>query len=804
MKTRWTLVSLITLAAMLLLVNSPVKADGIIIPSPEPPCLEGRVCPTLPVIRPMAQLQIRYHHVDVKIDRQTAVTHVDQVFYNPNEWQVEGTYTFPLPLEATVQKFTLWMDGEPVEGKILNAEDARKNYEEIVRQMKDPALLEYAGRGAFQARIFPIPPGGERRIELEYSQVLTSTNGLVRYTYPLNTEKFSTVPLNSVRISVDVVSDDPLRAVYSSSHTLAVSRDGDYGFKATYEESNVTPDTDFTLYYSLGDQEAFHLFSYRPVDTKDPDGYFMILMSPSPGEEKVQVGKDLLLVLDRSGSMEGEKFRQAQAALKYILNHLNPGDRFFLMTFSSGIDRFSTGLMPSSEAAAAALWVDGLGAAGSTDINRALLEAAAVVDRERPSYLIFLTDGLPTQGVTESDVILGNFAQNASQNLRVFSFGVGYDVDTFLLDTLSQDHHGLSTYVQPGEALDEVLSAFYARISTPVMTDLKLDFGGLTVHDIYPDPLPDLFAGSQVVVVGRYRGGGTYDLTLKGNVNDEIKKLSFPESVFTQKSSGAEGAEQALPRLWATRKIGALLNQIRLKGPDQETIDQIVRLSIRYGIVTPYTSFLVTEPMPLGEANQSRVADETYRQMQAAPTAPSFGQAAVEKAAEQGALQRADVAPSAPQPGNQLQAQIIRIIGDSTFVLTEGVWIDTRYDPEKMQPRNIPFLSEDYFILARTRPDLAGALALGEKVIMLVDGQALAIVDSSDTGDPLRISTLAPQPETPSQALTQGPEVTAKPFHPEPTPTPTPTAGGNVPQGGLCPAGLLPLLGLLAARLYLR
>ena len=483
-------------------------------PCPPPPCPLDMPCPVPP---PLSQLAVRYHHVTVTIQDQVAVTHVDQVFYNPNDWPIEGTYMFPLPAEAAVSDFTLWIDDQPVKGEVLSAEQARQKYWEIVNSLKDPALLEYADRGAVQARIFPIPPKGERRIQLEYSQALSAENGLVRYVYPLNTEKFSQLPLDSVAVSVDIRSQEPIRAVYSSSHEVQIDRADDQHVTAGYEAQNVTPDADFVLYYSLGDKtgtgtagsSAFHLLSYRdPSDPEDADGYFLLLLAPDPQASETVQSKDLLLVLDHSGSMEGEKFSQAQEALRYILRHLNPGDRFNVISFSSGVEQYAGGLRSADEAPEAERWVDQLGAQGSTDINRALLEAAGMVDPERPAYLIFLTDGLPTTGVVESQQILDNLARSAPENLRLFAFGVGYDVDTYLLDSLAQAHHGSSTYVQPGESIDEVLSGFYAKISTPVLTDLKLDFGGMQTYDLYPSPLPDLFKGSQIVAVGRYRNGG--------------------------------------------------------------------------------------------------------------------------------------------------------------------------------------------------------------------------------------------------------------------------------------------------------
>jgi Ca-activated chloride channel family protein len=742
-KFRLPLISILIFTFVLLATPSPALADGIIIPEP-PPC-EFFPCPPVPV----AQLAIKYHHVDVTIEDQVAVTHVDQVFYNPNDRQIEGTYIFPIPLGATVTEFILWMDNEPIKGKVLEADEARQIYEDIVRQMRDPALLEYVGQGAVQATIFPIPPRGERRIELEYTQVLTAENGLVRYVYPLNTEKFSVWPLEDVSIGVEIESSEPIRAVYSPTHSVDIVRDGRYDVQVGYEDRDVTPDTDFGLYYSIGESEAFHLLSYRdPDDPEDTDGFFMLLLAPKPDVSLEALPKDVILVLDKSGSMDGEKFNQAQEALRYILDNLNPDDRFNIISFSTGIEAYAAQLRPAEEANEARRWVDGLSAAGSTDINRALLEAADMADRERPTYLIFLTDGLPTEGVIDSDDILDNLGDVAPNNLRLFAFGVGYDVDTFLLDSLAQAHHGTSIYVLPGEDLEEVLSTFYEKISTPVLTDLELDFGGLRVYDVYPDPLPDLFSGSQIVVMGRYRRGGTETIRLEGVVNQKTETLTFRDQRFDTDSRGASDALESLPRLWATRKIGNLLNHIRLHGADKETIEQIVTLSIRYGIVTEYTSYLVSEPRALGSNAQEGIVEEEYDQAFAATSAPSFGQDAVEKAAGQSAMAEAEApVESLDQVGGVTVSEVVQNVGAQSFVYVDGVWTDTRFDPDTMKTKKVAFLSDDYFELVAARPDLAAAFALGDRVIAFADGTAYEVVSDDESGDHISVPEAYPTPE---------------------------------------------------------
>jgi Ca-activated chloride channel family protein len=789
--------ALLFLAAFLSFPTSAL-ADGIIIPMP--PICDPGPCPPQP--RPISQLEIRYHHVEVAIEDQVAVTRVDQVFYNPNDWIVEGTYVFPIPPGAAVTSFILWVDGQAVEGKILTAEEARRTYEEIVREMKDPALLEYADQGAVQAQIFPIPPDGERRVELEYTQVLTAENGLVRYLYPLNTEKFSTQPLEDVRISLDIKTSLPIRAAYSPSHPVAISEEGEYHLRAGYEETQTKPDKDFVFYYSIGENEAFHLLSYRdPTDELAPDGFFMLLLAPRPDAAAETLPKDVILVLDRSGSMEGEKFRQAQDALVYILEHLNPDDRFNIISFSTAIETFAGSLQDTTEIEDAVAWVQRLAAVGSTDINRALLEAASLGNGERPAYLIFLTDGLPTEGVVESEKILQNFANRAPDNLRLFSFGVGYDVDTFLLDSLAESHHGTSSYVTPGEQIDEVLSTFYGKISTPVLTDLELDFGDLVVTDLYPSPLPDLFEGSQIVVVGRYREGGITDVQLIGNVNNRVQRFTFPEQVFAADSRPASSETSGLqfvPRLWATRKIGYLLNQVRLHGPEQELIDQIVRLSIRYGIVTPYTSYLVTEPSPLGAAEQDRIAEETFAELEAGVGAPTYGREAVEKAAAQAELEDSN---TAARPMGEA-ANVVRTVGSRTFVYSDGTWVDTAFDPDVMQTLKVAFLSDDYFRLSESRAELAASFALGPRVIAITDGIAYEVVGSDVPTDEIDIPPTLEMESTPTaspieEAAPELPDATPVSELPLEEPNPTDIIQSEPAESDSrlpCLGGLLPLL----------
>ena len=712
------LVPLLALIALVLPLFTPLaaRADGLIVVEP-PPCDVGR-CPEPVLIAD--QLAIKSHRVSVEIKDQVATTRVDQVFHNPNDWVAEGTYIFPIPDGASIGEFAMWVDGKKIEANLLDATEARRIYDDIVRSMRDPALLEYIGRGAVQASVFPIPPFGDQQIEIEYSEVLTSQNGLNRYVYGLDTERFSALPLEQVSVRVAVESPDPVRAVYSPTHRIAVDRQDDRRFVAGWEAAGITPDTDFELFYSATPNPvAANLVSYW--DAAATEGYFMLLAAPGIETGAEVIAKDVVVVLDTSGSMEGDKLFQAKQALAHVLTHLNPEDRFNVVEFSTGARIYAASLQAPGEAEAAVAWVDGLQATGGTDINLALLEAMAMVDAEqsRPTIVIFLTDGLPTEGEIDIPDIIGNVESATPASVRLFAFGVGDDVDTYLLDTLAQAHHGATTYVRPGEPIDEAVSGFYAGVSAPVLADLEIDVDGVLIEDVYPQPLPDLFAGGQLLVMGRYRDGGPATITLRGTVNGEPRAFTYEGESFS-----VEAGNDFVPRLWATRKIGYLLNQIRLNGERQEWIQAIVDLSVRHGIVTPYTSYLITEDDILTEEGRAAAAEDEFAARQAAPEPAASGAGAVSTAQANAAMAAAD----APVEVTGEYAGAVRQVGARAFVLQGDAWVDTTYDPSTMQPTQVVFASDEYFALLEANPDLGEAFALGAHVIVVSGGVAYEVV----------------------------------------------------------------------------
>jgi Ca-activated chloride channel family protein len=792
--TRVTLVAGVALC-LLLLAGQPALADGIIIIDPP-------VEPDVP-----SYLTVKYHRVTVTIEDQVATTHVDQVFVNESRRQVEGTYVFPLPDGAAINDFAMWVDGERLPGEILAADEARRIYEDIVRCQRDPALLEYVGRSIFRARIFPIPPNSEKRVEIEYSEVLPLDNGLMHYRYPLDTERFSAKPVGEVSIHVAIHSQGAIKAVYSPSHEVDVDRQGDFNVAVGYEAANVLPDTDFHLYTAVAQEDVgLNLLSYPGRGGED--GFFLMLLAPRVEVDRsAVVAKDVVLVLDTSGSMRGEKLVQAKKALSFVLNRLNDEDRFNVVTFSTAVHSFAGGLTDVSERESARSWVEALEAKGGTNSNRAMLEALAQAaaeqgDTERPAIVIFLTDGLATEGVVETEQILRNVDDAAPGSARIFTFGVGDEVNTVLLDRMARDHRGASAYVRPGQGIDEEVSAFYAKVSTPLLSDVQVDLG-VQVEDTYPYPLPDLFAGTQVIMVGRYRGGGETTVVLKGTVNGREETLTFPGVQFASDQQENQ-AYAFIPRLWATRKVGYLLNEIRLHGESRELVEEIVDLSVRYGIMTPYTSFLVNEDAEVfSERGRALQVDKEYLGLVASPPAAG-GKEAVDEAEQKMALEGANTATGAT--GTDLEPAAVKIVGTKAFVQRDGVWIDTTYDAERMTPLKVGFMSDDYFRLVAARPEWGAYLAVGERVLVVLpgaDGQETAyLVVDPDDGQAIEIPPIQAPRETPVAHVTPSPGATATPAPSDPH---DPLAGPRESASLLCRGSTaVAVLSLLAGVVFVR
>ena len=729
-------------------------------PHPLPPPWPPRPIPTPPRHYAFAPLEVSQVKVSTRINDQVAVTSIDQEFYNPNSTRLEGTFVFPVPKGAHLDKFAMEIDGKQVEAELLPADKARHIYEDIVRKLKDPALLEYSGRDVFKVRIFPIEANSTKRITLSYTQVLQADNGLVSYVLPLNTEKFSAKPIKNVSVKVDLECKRPLKSIYSPSHAIEVKRHGPASATVGYEATEVQPDADFALYFAPErDELGVKLLTYRPSGGED--GFFLLLASPGVDTKEKQVApKDVAFVLDTSGSMAGKKLEQAKRALQFCVENLNEDDRFEILRFSTEVEPLFDKLVAANKPnrGRAEDFINGLKPMGATAIDDALHKALELRDQKadtgpaaRPFVIIFLTDGRPTIGVTDEAEIIGNVQKHGEGRTRIFCFGIGTDANTHLLDRIAEDTRAFSQYVLPEEDLEVKVSSFFSKIKDPVLTNPTLKFTGtIRATKLSPAPLPDLFKGEQLVLAGRYSGKGDSAITLEGTIYGTPRKFSY-EVNFPEESSQHE----FIPRLWATRRVGFLLDEIRLHGENAELRDEVTELARRYGIVTPYTAYLIVEDETRrGVPEQTRSLQSFGRDGEArkaaamnwndfkdertgtkAMAAARYGlmlrsaEAAAPAAAggvveSQRGLGLSDLAPeqalSATESSKSRLAQYsqqTRFVAGKNFFQNESQWIDSEVQSHpKAQHVRLQFGSPEYFEFVAKNSNTAAWLALAQNV----------------------------------------------------------------------------------------
>ena len=716
----------LTLTALLALWPAGAGADGIIIPIPYP-------MPPWPRPEPVQErysLDIKYHHVETVIEDQVATTHVDELFENPYNFDVEGVYIFPLPKGAAVDRFSLKVDGKPVEGTMLDADEAAAEYRKLVNQNKDPALLEYMGRGAVKARIYPIPAKSRKRVEITYSELLRFDGGLIKFVYPLDTERFSREPIEDVDVNVSIKSSLAIENVFSPSHKIQLERKTPTTAVAKYHVKNVKPAEDLVLYYRGGAAEMGA--SVLAHQEGGEDGYAVLIITPPPAPVATPEPKELIFAIDISGSMAGDKIEQVKEAVGYCLKQLGPGDRFNIVPFNEQptLFRDKTVAATAANVEAGLDFVNKLTAGGGTNIDGALGRSlsSAAADPVGTTMVVFLTDGKPTVGERNvADVVANAVAANEKINARLFCFGVGYNVKAELLDGLARKNGGTAQYVEPGEDIELAVTSFYDKISKPILTDVKLVWENVEFYDAYPPSVPDIFAGTQLTVLGRYKGelaDGT--LTVSGERGGKRESYRYRLAAV----AGESRDNKYIAALWATRKIGFLLEQIKLEGEDKELIDAVVTLSKRYGIPTPYTSYLVEETGPavkhpapavwggLGEAGRDLGSAGAWMRGSDGFRAPaSAEELSVRESKAIGDLKRAAVAPS-PYGGGAA-----RYVEGKSFRRVDGVWRDLALDEDPGgKVVAVEFGSKEYFDLLDEHPGLAPYFALGEKVEVLFGG----------------------------------------------------------------------------------
>jgi Ca-activated chloride channel homolog len=742
---------------------------------------QGMLLPSDSSLRPLG---IKYQRVAAEIIDGTAVTKVEQVFVNAAPRQLEATYVFPLPKGAALQDFSLWINGKKTKGEVLEKQKAADIYEGIVRRLQDPGLLEYVDSDVFRARVFPVPANGEQRVELVFSQVLDFSSGLYQYHYPLGASSRGAPPLQvkqDFTFSALIRSKTPLRSIYSPTHRLGVSRKSESEAVAGLELGAGTDiSKDLDLFYTVSDKAVgLNFLSQRQGDDS---GFFVALVSPKTELKPEEVvAKRVTFVVDTSGSMMGDRIKLARDAMSYCVQRLNSTDEFNVVRFSTDVESLFD--KPQSANAAnvqkALAFVKSFEATGGTAIDEAFLRG--LKDGEgrgtRPHLMMFITDGNPTVGDTD-EADIAKHAQASNTGSRVFTFGVGEDLNARLLDRLAQQGNGTSDFVRDDKEFEVKVSSFYDKISNPVLAEVQLDLSAFGAYDIYPKKLPDLFKGTQLVVMGRYRSSKEGTVVLSGSVNGK-------KQVFEYRATAAanENRYDFVPRLWAIRKVGYLLEEIRLQGERTELKNEVISLGKKYGIVTPYTSYLVVEDVPLptvrpqptpmprppppwrmddrrraeapakaapreefegvfeGKASNAPAATAPAPQGAGAPAADSIGGLGggatgygsgvkLDKAEGRESVLVAKKVRSMKDAEVAKEGEPVRVASGRTFLARAGGWVDAEVDLAKPgKALKVKYLSAAYFAVLKLRPDLKAALALGDRVVIGLGGDKRLIIE---------------------------------------------------------------------------
>lgn len=681
--------------------------------------------------------------ISIDIDDGIASYQVDQVFRNNTNEPIEAEYFFPLPEEASLSEFSIWMEGEQVVGDLLAKGRAREVFEAIVRKLVDPGVLEYADQNLIQARIFPIPAGGTQRVQVQFQSLISERGTIGEVRVPLWAPAALAGTSGEMTIHVELPGELNPSGIYSPSHPLDIRRRADR-LAVEFNETGSRFDQDFWLYYTLDEEPVgLELMTYQ---TPGDDGYFMLLAAPGDLDAAV-APRDVTFVVDTSGSMAGPRLREIQAALTIWLQSLSPEDRFNIVQFANAVDAMSWEPVPATEPniLAAHRFVDEMAALGGTNLYEALDTALAHrPDAGRQHQVVMLTDGRPTVGVTAVDRIVERSRELIGEeggHTRVFSLGIGHEVNTKLLGTLAADNRGFVDYVTPGEDLEMAATALYRQISHPVLTDLRLEMGDALAYDIYPRELPDLYSGTQLIVMGRYAQLGQDPVILTGRAGDQLQLLTT-----TAGDSMGSAAGPFIPRLWASRKVGTLLDQIRRDGESPDLVAEVVAMSAQYGIMTPYTSFLSTEEgdrpddilrpptpsIPVAEVLPPVDLRDLARSLSSARCLPTVRDATRDY---QGfhdhtgeAAIRASEAIAALQNMRHTDRDApMRIVDSRVFWLVDGVWIDDAID-DGMDAVALELGSRDYFDLLWDRPELQRAAALGTHVMLATDDGRILVL----------------------------------------------------------------------------
>jgi Ca-activated chloride channel family protein len=733
--------------ALLAIAAAPVQtalAQGLLVPRcAEARCRPGSNC--RPCTIPGGVARVRS---DVRVELTSGVLRyeVSETFVNNGGALGEADYIFPLPRNAAFRDLRLMINGELVSGETMAADRARAIYEEVVRSQRDPALVEWFDHGLLRARIFPIAPGERKQVVVRFDVVVERQGDALRIDYFRGTEprlqRGRPMPArgngdDGALSSQRTVSTFRLRyptsaalgRAYSPTHSLHESREGSW---RTFESSGGGAAITVLVPRANGARPAVTLLTHG---TRSDDRYVMISLSPG-NSRAVPASRDVAFVLDVSGSMLGEKMRQAIRAGEALLRTLRPGDYFRIIPFSTEVESFRSRSVPATAAnvAEAVRYLRELRAEGSTNIQAALEEALDHEPRGIP-IVLFLTDGLPTVG-ERGHARLAQIAADRRGRARVFTFGLGSDVNVPLLEELAIEGRGTAQFVRPSESIERVVSLTAQRLGTPVITDLRLAADGVRLRQVYPRLPADVFAGQDLVILARYEGDGRGTIELTGTSSQGPVRIPVSASFPARERDNAFVA-----RLWAIRRIGYLTAERRRSGASGEVDDEIRSLGQRFGIPTELSSYLVLEP------GMERFRNGTMRLEEVTVTGAAGGVATGQGRDLAGKAVSPPPPPSAPattgaqafesarRSASQRSASTLDVAADAsanvrnaagrTFVLRTGVWTDVADAGKDSRLVRVQPFSELYFTLMKEIPELREILALGERV--LVNGKRVRI-----------------------------------------------------------------------------
>ncbi|MDP7034752.1 MAG: VIT and VWA domain-containing protein [Planctomycetota bacterium] len=687
-------------------------------------------------------VQVSADHIEVEIHDQVAIKRYRCVFYNPNPRAVVGGECF-MEVEpgAQVDNMKLSIGGKEIHAEILDQKKANQVFLDMVKRGGSPALLEFYGNQLIRSKVPRIPAGGTVTVHLQYTTVLKSRDGLVRISMLNTNPKAKMQALKEASIQIRISSKKGIQNVYSPTHDIKIVEDPKADVAIKWSQKNYLPKSPFVLYYALSEEAVgMNLLTHRE---KGEPGTFMLMLSPSfgdSGEIASGTSKDVVFCVDTSGSMlEGGLIGQARQALTHCLERLGPGDRFNIVSFGTEARLFEESLQDVDEISRkrALRYVQKkMQARGGTAIEEALGAAIGQFTGEeaRPRMIVFLTDGRPSIGERNPDKLLAGVAKTNRKDVRIFTFGIGHQVDTRFLDLLADKNGGESDYVHPKEAIGDRIAPFFAKVASPVLTQVRVRIRGVEVEDLYPKRLPDLFRGGQLTLLGRYQGSGTAEVEVTAMRGEEevryVTTIELPEE---------EERSEFVPRVWAGKKVAHLLNELREGGSNQELVDEVVRLARRYGIVTPYTSYLVVRE---GALAGGKSPAQLQRKMKASlgrrleqdaakglnPGAPKSQALHFNEASRLREFRNAsgragglyDMAESEAEDkglDRHHAMRVLRYVGSRTFYRSGDGWIESTYEEAfAKKVTELKLASEEYLALVQKHPTVTKYLALGQVV----------------------------------------------------------------------------------------